>query len=142
MFNFLKRLFRTKSITRYLRAWLSGVIPSYWTSNPETELDANVGWTYVATTPTEGPNAGDTYTTGANGARVLSRTTYQWRLRVPAFGIWHVGARYALKSGRFDQTFAVNVNNAADKVYLKVSRQIGEPRAVFFSYTLGFGGSH
>jgi hypothetical protein len=37
MFNWLKRLFRTKSITRYLRAWISGVIPSYWTSNPETE---------------------------------------------------------------------------------------------------------
>ncbi len=48
MFNWFKRLFRTKSITRYLRAWLAGVIPSYWTSNPETELEANVGWTYVA----------------------------------------------------------------------------------------------
>lgn len=29
MFNWLKQLFRTKSVTRLLRAYLSGGIPSY-----------------------------------------------------------------------------------------------------------------
>lgn len=49
MFKFLKRLFRgwTKT-TRLLRAYLAGGIPSYWTTNPQAEIDANVGWTYVA----------------------------------------------------------------------------------------------
>lgn len=49
MFKFLKRLFRgwTKT-TRLLRAYLAGGIPSYWTTNPQAEIDANVGWNYVA----------------------------------------------------------------------------------------------
>jgi len=106
-------------------------------------FSANLGWTYVASTPSENPDAGDTYTV-VGGKSVLQRTTYQWRMRVPSFGLWNVGARYALKSGaRYDQTFAVNVNNVADKDYLKVSKQLGDRRAVYFTYTLGFaGGRH
>ncbi len=103
-------------------------------------FSANVGWTYVASTPSEAPDAGDTYTVVA-GQSVLSRTTYQWRLRTPSFNLFNVGARYTLPkslSGRFDQTFAVNVNNALDRDYLKVNKQLGDRRAVFFSYTLGF----
>ncbi len=105
-------------------------------------FSANIGWTYVAATPSENPDAGDTYATVA-GKAVLQRTTYQWRLRTPAFGLWNVGARYNLRSGaRFDQTLAINVNNAADKDYLKANRQLGERRNVIFSYTLGFGAAH
>ena len=73
---------------------------------------------------------------------MLQRTTYQWKLRVPAFGIWNVGARYTLPRGsaKFDQTFAINVNNAADKDYLKVNKLPGDRRSVFFTYTLGYSG--
>lgn len=102
-------------------------------------FSANLGWTYVASTPAEAPNAGDTYVTTA-GQRVLQRTTYQWRLRTPSFGLWNVGARYTLPKNlsRFDQTFAINVNNLADKDYLKVNKQPGDRRAIYFTYTLGF----
>jgi iron complex outermembrane receptor protein len=109
---------------------------------PLKGFSTNLGWTYVASTPTESPNSGDTYATGAGGVRTLSRSTNQWRLRTPAFGIWNFGARYKIRgNGRWDHEFAVNVNNAADLDYLKVNRQIGEPRNVIFSYTIGFGGS-
>lgn len=102
-------------------------------------FSANVGWTYVAATPAEAPNAGDTYVTTA-GKRVLQRTTYQWRLRTPSFGLWNIGARYTLPKSfsKFDQTFAVNVNNLTDRDYLKVNKQFGDRRAVYFTYTLGF----
>jgi len=104
-------------------------------------FSTNLGWTYVASTPSENPDAGDTYgTVPVNGVLPLIRTTYQWRLRVPAFGLWNWGARYNFRSGsRFDHTLAVNVNNVADKDYIKINKQIGEPRNIIFSYTLGFG---
>src|SRR5204863_5274381 len=57
-------------------------------------FSTNLGVTYVARTPTEAPNAGDTYTTTASGARVLSRTTRQWALSVPAFSLWNAAIRY------------------------------------------------
>ena len=103
-------------------------------------FSANVGATYVAATPTESPNAGDTYVTGPGGVRTLQRTTHQWRLRVPSFALWNAGVRYTAYSGRLAQTFALNVNNIADKDYLKVNRQLGERRAFYFTYTLGYGG--
>lgn len=104
-------------------------------------FSANVGWTYVASTPSENPDAGDTYNTPTASGITLNRTTYQWRLRIPAFGLWNAGVRYTLPktvSGRVDQTFAVNVNNLTDRDYLKVNKQLGDRRAVFFTYTLGF----
>lgn len=125
----------------------NGSISAKWSprAGPLKGFSANLGWTYVSSTPSEAPNAGDTYTTAANGQRVLQRTTYQWRLRTPSFGLWNVGARYTLRSGnRFDHTLAVNVNNAFDKEYLRAggstARQLGERRAVFFTYTLGIAG--
>lgn len=104
-------------------------------------FSANIGWTYVAATPSETPNAGDTYTTTAAGDRVLTRTTYQWRLRTPEFSVWNFGMRYTFKTtGGSDHTLALNVNNLADKDYLRANRQKGEGRAVFFTYTLGSPG--
>jgi iron complex outermembrane recepter protein len=105
-------------------------------------FSANVGVTYVAATPTEAPNAGDTYVNGPGGTRVLQRTTYQWRLRVPSSTLWNAGVRYTFKSSaRLAQTFALNVNNIADRDYLKVSRQLGERRAFYLTYTLGYAGA-
>ncbi len=105
-------------------------------------FSTNLGWTYISSTPVNAPTAGDTYVTTATGQRVVTRTTNEWKLRVPAFGLWNFGARYTFRSGgRYDQTFALNVNNIADKQYLKVNRNLGEARSIIFSYTLGFSGS-
>jgi hypothetical protein len=63
-------------------------------------FSANLAWPYVAATPTELPNAGDTYTAnGVSAARPLfAAHHHQWRpLRVPpSFNIWSLGLRYRL----------------------------------------------
>ncbi|MEO7413345.1 MAG: TonB-dependent receptor [Opitutaceae bacterium] len=99
-------------------------------------FSANVGVSYVASTPTEAPNAGDTYGV-VNGQRVVVRSTNQWRLRVPSFNLWSVGVRYKIpSSGGMDHTLALNVNNLFDREYLRVNRLIGEKRAILFTYTI------
>jgi outer membrane receptor protein involved in Fe transport len=104
-------------------------------------FSANVGVTYVASTPVAGPTAGDTYATTASGQRVVTRSTYEWRLRVPSYTLWNIGARYRFaNTGRYDHTVGINLNNAFDVDYLKASRQLGERRAVYFTYTLGRAG--
>lgn len=104
-------------------------------------FSANLGVTVVARTNTEAPNAGDTYTTAADGSRVLTRTTRQWALTVPKFTLWNLGVRYNWRSGaHFDHTLALNLNNLFDEDYLKVNRQRGERRAFYVTYTLGFSG--
>jgi outer membrane receptor protein involved in Fe transport len=102
-------------------------------------FSANLGFTHVASTPTEAPNAGDTYTTTTSGLRVLARTTYQWRLRVPSYTLWNLGVRYRLPTGgqRYDHTLALNVNNLFDLDYVRANRLLGEQRSIFFTYTLG-----
>ena len=102
-------------------------------------FSANVGVTHVGPTPTEAPNAGDVYTTTRTGERVLTRTTYQWRLRVPGYTLWNLGVRYRLqgRGSALDHTFAINVNNALDQDYRRANRLLGEERSVFFTYTLG-----
>ena len=105
-------------------------------------FSANVGVTYVAATPTAAPNAGDTYATLANGQRVVTRSTNQWRLSVPSFNLWSIGLRYKLPSrSNYDHTVALNVNNLFDRDYLRVNRLIGEPRAILFTYTLNRTGA-
>ena len=105
-------------------------------------FSANLGVTHVASTPTEAPNAGDTYTTTATGQRVLTRTTYQWRLRVPSYTLWNLGVRYKLPSGhsRYDHSLAINVNNLFDLDYQRANRLLGERRAVYFTYSINRGG--
>ncbi|HEY1111731.1 MAG TPA: TonB-dependent receptor, partial [Opitutaceae bacterium] len=103
-------------------------------------FSANVGVTYVAETSTESPNAGDTYvTTPGTGARVVQRSTRQWALTVPSQTLWNLGVRYNWRSGRIDQTVALNVNNVFDRDYLRVNKQLGDRRAFYFSYTIGYG---
>ncbi len=106
------------------------------TSGPLKNFSANLGVSYVAATPTEAPNAGDTYTT-VNGQRLLQRTTYQWRLRVPSFNVWSLGLHYRLPTmAGYDQRLSLNVNNLFDREYLRVNRLIGEKRAIYLSYAL------
>ncbi len=111
-------------------------------------FSANVGVTFVGTTPTDAPNAGDTYaTTPGTGARVVTRSTGQWALRAPAYQLWSAGLRYQLPGkSATSHTFAVNVNNALDRQYFKAgssaaTRLRGEDRAVFFTYTLNHRGT-
>ena len=107
---------------------------------PLKGFSANIGATHLAETPTESPNAGDTYSTTATGERVLTRSTNQWRLRVPSSTLLNAGVRYTWRTdSRFDHTVALNVNNILDKDYLKVNRQLGERRAFYVTYTLGYG---
>ncbi|MDP3071222.1 MAG: TonB-dependent receptor, partial [Opitutaceae bacterium] len=55
------------------------------------------------------------------------------------YTLWNFGMRYRLSGGnsRFDQTFAVNVNNVFDLEYLRANKIPGDGRGVFFTYTLG-----
>ena len=103
-------------------------------------FSANLGVTYVGSTPTEQPNAGDT-TARVNGVVVVTRTTNQWRLRIPSYTQWNIGARYRFANrGRFDHTIAVNVNNLFDVDFLRANKLPGDRRAVYFTYTLGHSG--
>jgi outer membrane receptor protein involved in Fe transport len=110
-------------------------------------FSANVGVTFVGATPTEAPNAGDTYVTQAGGKRVVTYSTGQWALRAPAYRLWSAGLRYQLQ-GRSNtaHTFALNVNNLFDKEYLRAgtsnaTRLRGEDRAVYFTYTINHKGT-
>ncbi|MBL9203295.1 MAG: TonB-dependent receptor [Opitutaceae bacterium] len=105
-------------------------------SGPLKNFSANIGVSYVASTPTEAPNAGDTYAT-VGGQRVVTRSTNQWRLRVPSFNVWSLGLHYRLpQMGGMDHRVSLNVNNLLDRDYLRVNRLIGEKRAIYFSYSI------
>jgi iron complex outermembrane receptor protein len=108
---------------------------------PLKGFSANLGVTHVASTPTAGPTAGDTYA-NVNGQRVVTRSTNEWRLRVPSYTLWNLGVRYRFpNTGRYDHTVAVNVNNVFDEDYVRANRLLGEERAFYFTYTLGRTGS-
>jgi outer membrane receptor protein involved in Fe transport len=65
----------------------------------------------------------------------------QWKLTVPSFTLWNVGVRYTWKgNAKFDQTIALNVNNAFDHDYLKVNKNLGDGRGIYLSYTLSHSG--
>lgn len=103
-------------------------------------FSANLGVTHVGETPTEAPDAGDTVSV-AGGVPTVTRSTNQWKLTVPAFTLWNAGVSYRWKQGpHADHTLRFNVNNVFDKDYLKVNKTIGDPRGIYFSYTLSFSG--
>ncbi len=107
------------------------------TSGALRNFSANIGVAYVARTPTESPNAGDTYTAPGVFPRVVVRSTNQWRLGVPSFNLWSLGLRYRLPQTRgLDHSVALNVNNLFDREYLRVNRLIGEERAIYLTYTI------
>jgi iron complex outermembrane receptor protein len=102
-------------------------------------FSANLGVTYVASTPTEAPNAGDA-AAGSNGIQPAT-STYQWKLKVPSFTLWNLGLSYNWGSKeRFTHTVRLNVNNVFDRDYLKVNKTFGDPRGIYLSYTLGAHG--
>jgi len=112
-----------------------------FSSGPMKGLSLNLVSTYVSSTPNENPNAGDTIGT-VGGKRVVTQSTNQWKLRTPSFTLWSAGLRYRLpKTARgWEQTFGLNVSNAFDKAYIKTRKNLGDGRALLFSYTLGHTG--
>jgi outer membrane receptor protein involved in Fe transport len=101
-------------------------------------VSANVGVTHVAETPTENPTQGDNVQR-VGGVLTLVSSTNQWKLTVPAFTLWNLGLSYNWRQGtHINHTVRLNVNNVFDKEYLKVNKNMGDPRGVFLSYTLGF----
>jgi len=110
-------------------------------------FSTNLGVTFMGATPTETPIAGDTVT-GPVGRRVVTFSSRQWALTVPAYQVWSVGARYTLQSGRgMNHTFAVNVNNALNKQFLRAGTSGAtrilqrDDRAIFITYTINHKGA-
>jgi len=103
-------------------------------------FSANVMSTYVAETPTESPIQGDVLAR-VNGVQVVTSSNNQWKLTVPSFTLWSLGVSYKWNQGsHIEHSLQLNVNNVFDKDYLKVNKNIGDPRGIFLSYTLGFSG--
>ncbi|HEY0864460.1 MAG TPA: TonB-dependent receptor [Lacunisphaera sp.] len=101
-------------------------------------FSANLGATYIAETPSESPIAGDTIAI-VGGVPTVTRSTGQWKLTVPAVTLWNLGFSYKWKQGNHaSHSVRLNLNNVFDRDYLKVNKNLGDPRGVYFSYTLGF----
>jgi iron complex outermembrane receptor protein len=104
----------------------------------------NVLSTYVSSTPTQAPNAGDTIAVipGSGGKAAVTGHTDAWKLRLPSFTLWTFGAHYRYHTNRWDHLFGITLNNAFDKTYLKIpTATLGDGRSVIFSYTLTHSGS-
>lgn len=115
-------------------AWIKYTAREGWLKG----FSANLGVTYMAETPSESPIAGDTIAI-VNGVPTVSRSTYQWRLTVPSFTLWNIGFSYRWKqSSRTSHSVRLNVNNMFDNDYLKVNKNLGDPRGVYLGYTLTF----
>jgi iron complex outermembrane receptor protein len=103
-------------------------------------LSANILATYVSSTPSESPTAGDTIGT-VGGKRVVTGSTFQWKLRTGSFTVWNVGVHYKFKtSHNLEHTIGLNLNNAFDKQYARTGRTLGDTRTFIVTYTLGHGG--
>jgi outer membrane receptor protein involved in Fe transport len=109
-------------------------------------FSTSLGVTYVATTPTEAPNAGDVVARVA-GVQTVTSSTNQWALTVPSYTLWNVGFNYQWKSGtRFSHSVRLNINNLFDVAYIKGAggsgnKTLGDGRGVYLSYALGFSRS-
>ncbi len=102
-------------------------------------LSANILASYVSSTPSESPNAGDTIGT-VGGKRVVTGSTFQWKLRTPSYIVWNAGVHYRFKARNFDHMFSLNLNNAFDRQYVRTGRTLGDTRTIQFTYTLGHSG--
>ena len=76
-----------------------------------------------------------------SGARVVTSSTNQWALKIPAFTLWNLGLHYKWGGGsKIEHSLHLNVNNLLDKDYLKVNKNLGDARSIYLSYTVGFAG--
>jgi len=93
-------------------------------------LSFNGGMYYEEKTPTQNPNAGDTYTLG-----VLTKTTDQWAVTVPSY---YVGAHYRFRTGKLHQSVGVNINNLFNRDYIRTTGIVGDSRGYYFNYSIGY----
>ena len=113
-----------------------------FSTGPLKGLSANLLSSYVSSTPSETPNAGDSYSTIA-GKRVLTASTFQWKLRTGSFTVWNAALHYRLpRVHGYDQTLGFNLNNAFNKYYVRTGKTLGDSRAILFTYELRHGASH
>ncbi|MDO8539805.1 MAG: TonB-dependent receptor [Opitutaceae bacterium] len=62
-------------------------------------------------------------------------------MRAPSSTLVNLGVHYQLpRTAGFDHRVSLNVNNVFDRDFLKVNRQLGERRAFYLTYTLGYAG--
>jgi len=104
---------------------------------PLKGFSANVGVVYQDETPTDAPDAGDTYS--ATG--VFLRSTDQWSMRVPAFMVVNFAVRYSFNTTSrlpLKHTIGLNVNNATDEFYLQPNRQAADRVSTFVSYSVRY----
>jgi iron complex outermembrane recepter protein len=57
-------------------------------------------------------------------------------LKSPAYAVWNVGAAYRLKTGAYSQTINVTAKNVFDKEYVQLTRNLGDRRGYYVSYTI------
>ncbi len=101
-------------------------------------LSFNLLASYVSSTPSQTPTAGDTISTVA-GKRVVTASTNQWKLRTPSFTVWNAGLHYRLpRLHGYEQILSVNVTNMFDKFYLRSSSD----RTFLVTYELRHAGNH
>jgi len=89
--------------------------------------------TYVSSTPTQTPIAGDTIAiTPGTGKVTVTGHTDAWKLRLPSFTLWEFGVHYRLPriNAHWDQEVSLNLKNAFDKYYLKTSALRGDGRGI------------
>ena len=101
--------------------------------------------TYVSSTPTQAPNAGDTtvIVAGSGGKVNVTAHTDAWKLRLPSFTLWEFAVHYRLPrlNQHWDQEISLNLKNAFDVYYLKTSALRGDGRGLVLTYQLTHGGS-
>jgi len=121
----------------------NGSISSKYTfsTGPAKGLDLEASVTYVSSTPSEQPNAGDTVNPTT---LVTTGHTDQWMLRTPSSIIWTFGLHYVLpwKWHNTQQTLGFTVKNAFNEYYLKdgsnatLTNNMGDSRAFIVTYEI------
>jgi outer membrane receptor protein involved in Fe transport len=85
---------------------------------PAKGLDLEASVTYVSSTPSEIPTAGDTTDPVTHA---VTAHTDQWTLRTPSSTVWTFGLHYTLpwQWKHIQQTLGLTVHNAFNKYYMK-----------------------
>lgn len=96
-------------------------------------VSTNLGAYYEEKTPTQNPNAGDTYTKG-----VLTKSTYQWAVTVPSYYVVDWGIRYHFRSPHLRHSVGLNINNLLNRDYIRTTGIVGDSRAYYLNYTIDY----
>ena len=98
-------------------------------------LAVNAGTYYEEKTPTQNPNAGDTYSTTTG---LLTKSTGQWAVTVPSYYVVSLGAHYRFRTGKLHQSLGLNITNLLNRDYIRTTGIVGDSRGYFFNYSIGY----